>query len=288
MPLLTSSSSSNRKSKPFLPNLREKGLKIGLKRKRNLSPLNICKFISEENYSHMTQWHYQTQHHNSGQNQPKGLLLCSVSKSKLTSRLWLHSTGLASFLHRALWEQGFPRYSWDKDRTCWLQSCPETYKLCRGAPHPNGHCSSSQLSHTRLIQQEMLPLLSPVSLITPYIQRLRFWVCPCLHLLVLAWWKGAMSNKKQGEKSDTDTVLRVGEILKWTEPFCFLPPFLPPSCPWSCRRRRKETGLLSFTHTAHRALSRLFSCLHGSIGPSDKGERKRQKGSEGTDNVKKG
>lgn len=103
MPLSTSSS-SNRKSKPFLPNSGEKELKIGLKQKKNFSPLNICKFISELNYSHMTQWHYQTQHHNSGQNQAKGLLLCFISKSKLTPSLCLHSTGLASFLHRARWK----------------------------------------------------------------------------------------------------------------------------------------------------------------------------------------
>lgn len=224
MPLSTSSS-SNRKSKPFLPNSGEKELKIGLKQKKNFSPLNICKFISELNYSHMTQWHYQTQHHNSGQNQAKGLLLCFISKSKLTPSLCLYSTGLASFLHRARWKQGFPNYPWGEDRTCWLQSRPETYKLYRGAPYSNSHCSSSHLSHVHLIQQEMLPLLSPVSLITPYIQRLRFWACPCLHLFT---WGCHVKTRNKGK-----TVIQIlfsGWVRSWSGLSLF-PPSLPSSVP---------------------------------------------------------
>lgn len=89
-------------------------------------------------------------------------------------------------------------------------------------------------------------------------QRLRFWLCTCLHLLVSAWSKSVMSAQGARGKEETRVAaIRMGKILKWAVLCCSLPPSLPTArCPWSCGW--KEMRLLQFIHTAHRAALPLF------------------------------
>lgn len=80
------------------------------------------------------------------------------------------------------------------------------------------------------------------------------------------------------------TAFRVGKILKWAVSFCFLPPSqLPDALGPATERRRKETRLLEFIHSAHRAaLASLPVCMEVSV-PLTKGERKgqRERGDDG-------
>lgn len=109
-------------------------------------------------------------------------------------------------------------------------------------------------------------------------QRLRFWVCPSLQLLVSAWSKGAMSTQgARGKESIRVTTFRAGKILQWAVPLFFLPPSLPTArCPWFCNWAEEKGDEVIWVHShCTQGCSRLSSCLQGSISPSDN-RRQRQ------------
>lgn len=108
-------------------------------------------------------------------------------------------------------------------------------------------------------------------------QRLRFWLCPSLQLLVSAWSKRAMSTQGARRKETIRvTTFRVGNILQRAVPLFFLSPSLPTArCPWFCNwLEEKGDGVTGVHSHCTQGCSRLSSCLQGSISPSDKGRQK--------------
>lgn len=100
---------------------------------------------------------------------------------------------------------------------------------------PNSNCFASQLSCSHASSRNRCSLIS-LTCLSLYLawQRLRFWVCPSLQLLVSVWLKRAMSTQgARGKESIHVTTFRVGKILKWTVPLFFLPPSLSPNCQMS-------------------------------------------------------
>lgn len=140
---------------------------------------------------------------------------------------------------------------------------------------PNSNCFASQL--TCLIQAAGAPRsLTCLSLYLAW-QRLRFWVCPSLQLLVSAWSKSAMSTEgARGKESIHMTTFRVGKVLKWAVHLFFLPPSLPTArCPWFCNWEEEKGDEVTGVHShCTQGCSRLSSCLQGSISPSDNGRQK--------------
>lgn len=103
-------------------------------------------------------------------------------------------------------------------------------------------------------------------------QRLRFWVCPSLKLLVSVWLKRAMPTEgARGKESIHVTTFRVGKILKWIVPLIFLPPSLPIArCPWFCNWVEEKGDEVIEVHShCTQGCSCLSSCLQGNITPSD-------------------
>lgn len=92
-------------------------------------------------------------------------------------------------------------------------------------------------------------------------QRLRFWVCPSLQLLVSAWSKRAMSTQgARGKESILVTTFRVGRILERAVPLFFLPPSLSTArCPWFCNWAEEKGDEVIWVHShCTQGCSRLF------------------------------
>lgn len=88
-------------------------------------------------------------------------------------------------------------------------------------------------------------------------------------------------HKELGEKSYTVSAFRVGKILKWAVPFCFLPPSpQPDALDPAAERRREVTAVRS--HRAQGARASLPVCTEAAV-PLTKEESKRQRGRERTD-----
>lgn len=85
-------------------------------------------------------------------------------------------------------------------------------------------------------------------------------------------------HKELGEKSYTVSAFRVGKILKWAVPFCFLPPSPQPDALDPAAERRREVTAVH-SHRAQGARASLPVCTEAVV-PLTKEESKRQKGRE--------
>lgn len=159
---------------------------------------------------------------------------------------------------------------------CWLQSHPGNYRLCKAHPQQQLFCKSALLL-THLIQQQVLPALSPASHYTLPGKGWAFGFALPFNSWFLLDQREPCQHKEQEEKRAYVWLLS-GWVRSWNGlclyfsflPLSQLPDVLGSATEW----RRKETRLFEFIHTAHRA-ALTSSCLQGSISPSDNG-RQRQ------------
>lgn len=128
---------------------------------------------------------------------------------------------------------------------------------------------------------------APCSLLSPachYIL-LRLWVCPSLQLLVSAWSKRTTSTQEARGKESILWLLS-GWVRSWNGLclyFSSLPlSRLPDVLGSATEQRRKESRLLEFIHTAHRAaLASLPVCKEVSVPLTTRDRKRQTRGREG-------